>query len=303
MPLYPRRTHQVFGAAGVDSAPATFAQYGSETAGSPLKTTDIAAIQELPAWGLGWPSAVWPANKAPLIEDWNSWCYEHSYQIGSIFEEGIPVWDDGTVYDEGSWVQDAVGGGQIFQCLQDGTVGGALPSGASTAAWRWANPPGAVLSGVFADNALPRVSGASSLGAPGSYAFVPSAVSDDGVNVIISEPLKFPDGSVQASAAVSVVTTQGDLGPAGANTRGLGTVYRNTGTKPIFVYVTVSVTVVVVSIGYSDNTPTPTKVMGQVGQSTGVGAQVVIGVIPFIVLPGNYYKVVSGTLLYWIENS
>lgn len=303
MGLYPRKTHNVFGAAGVGSAPSDFAQYGSETAGTPIKTTDIATIQELPAWGLGWQAAIWPANKAPLLEDWNSWCYEHSYQIGSIFEEGIPVWDVATVYDIGSWVQDNVVGGQVFQCLQAGTVGGTLPTSASTAAWRWANPPAAVISGSPATGALLKVTGAASVGAPGSYLLAASAIKDDGTNIILSEPLKFADGSIQTTAAVNnAVTAQGVV----TGSRALNTVFQNTSTtKPMFVSVTIESTTASVFQAITDNAASPTTIVAQAGMASGPPSGVPVSArfpILFIVLPGNYYKVSGGgSLITWTE--
>jgi hypothetical protein len=51
-------------------------------------------------------------------------------------------------------------------------------------------------------------------------------------------------------------------------------------------------------IGYSDSSASPTTVVSNAGLNTG-GTQTVG--VTFWVLPNNYYKVVGGTISYWIE--
>src|SRR5580698_7344232 len=109
MPKLARETHQVFGLSGTTG---NFTQFGSTTGGSTNFTKDIATIQGLSAWADGWQEEVYPVNKAPFLEDMNAWCYEHSYQVGYIFEMGIPEWDPGTTYYLNSVVQDNAGNGQ-----------------------------------------------------------------------------------------------------------------------------------------------------------------------------------------------
>lgn len=300
----PRQPFIVFGSGGVVSAPTEFSQFGSlEVDGPPgVKTTDIATIMALPPWTSGLQGAVYAGTYVLPLEDDNSWRYVHSYQVGQVLQDGVPQWQVAQVYQVGSWVQDAANLGQIFMCLQANTVGGSLPTGASTAAWRWVNPPSVVLPSALAANAVPKIGGSASTGAPGSQTLVLGLLTDDGVNVIIggtpgTQGLKFPDNTIQLTAAVAnpgpPTVSSPPSGYVGAPTRLLNTVYHNTTSKPI--YVSVSVNGSLVScIVYCDGSPIPTTPLCRTDN--------ILASQFFIVLPGYYYKVVtSAPLVYWTE--
>lgn len=201
MAKLPRVTLTQFGNAGPISS---FGQFGSKEAGTPQTTKDPVVIQQLSAWVQGWQNAVVNSDKAAYLEDMNGWCFVQSYMTAYIFQMGIPEYDSGTTYFLNSVVQDAVGNGQWFLSLQDNNAGNTPPAGASNAFWLWINPPEYVVGASATLNTLPKVTNtAPSTGIAGSKTLGDSAVSDNGINVIISLPLKFPDNTVQSTAAQS----------------------------------------------------------------------------------------------------
>ena len=204
-----RRQFKIFGSGGVISAPTQFSVFGSLAAGGPpgTKSTDVGTIQSLAAWSLGWFAAIIGANKARALEDINSLWYVVAYMIGQIFQDGIPQWEVATTYTVGSLVQDNAGLGQVFQCLVDGTVGGTLPVGASTGVWLWMNPPALLPTTAFTAGQIPKVTGVAGIGPSGSLATAPSAISDNGTNVVLAVPLVFPDGSPQSTSAAPFTST------------------------------------------------------------------------------------------------
>lgn len=231
-----RQTHKIFGKAGSSS---DFAQFGSLVFGTPFLTKDIASIQALSAWDNGFQDEVFASNKAPLLEDWNAWAYEHSYQIASLFQDGISDWDSGTTYYKGSFCQGVDGSGnstgQIFKSLIDNNVGNAPPASASNANWLWVNPPQDLVGAAATLNTIPKVTNtAPANGVPGSVALSDSQISEDGTNVKIGLPLKFPNGSVQATSAAPL-TTRNVFTSGGA--RNFNTSYTNAGGTPRFVSV------------------------------------------------------------------
>lgn len=132
-----RKTLILFGNAGPNT---DFAKFGSQQAGSPVKTKDIATIQALAAWAQGWQDAVLAANNAPFLEDMNSLIYVHSYETAYILQEGIPEWDAGTTYFQNSIVKLA-GTTQLFGSAIDNNLNNAPPPSNSDANWTWLNPP------------------------------------------------------------------------------------------------------------------------------------------------------------------
>jgi hypothetical protein len=94
----------------------------------------------------------------------------------------------------------------------------------------------------------------------------------------------FPDGSVQASAAKSI-TTQNNV----AGSRAVFTVYQNTSGKPMLVVASVASNSSSLFTGVTDGgNPPNTIVLEQYAASPNSSAMVA-----FIVLPGNFYRVVS----------
>ncbi len=291
-----RATHTVFGGTGPSSA---FAQAGSLVAGSPEFTKDIATIQALPAWNAGIQAMVYPANKAILLEDLNSIIFEHSTQVAYILQEGLPEWDPNTTYYEGSVVQDNIGGAQWYVALQTST-GQTPPSSASNTYWQWVNPPVAVMGATLAGGAVPKISAsAPGTGPGGSQAIVASAISDNGTNVAIGLPLKYPDGTTQGTAA-SPITNVLDV----TATRSLNTIFQNTTGKTMTVLVTIggsnSGGIFFSATALVGAANPPTMNLGNIGATGNGNAQ---GMLTLIVLPGYYYKVAAtaGTIDKWIE--
>jgi hypothetical protein len=100
-----------------------------------------------------------------------------------------------------------------------------------------------------------------------------------------------------ASWPRSVVTTQTDV----TSSRAIGSVYQNTGVKPLFVAVSVYLLTSSTAQAITDSSSSPSTIVGNFGDSgSSNNAQLIM-----IVLPGNYYKVIQYTgtvsLLNWIE--
>lgn len=112
-----------------------------------------------------------------------------------------------------------------------------------------------------------------------------------------STGIKFSDNSVQSSAAGP--TTQRDV----KTSRALGTVYRNTTGKVMFVNATAYMAVQTALNAYTDSNPQP-QTLVYLHTATGAGAGHYV-TASFYVLPGNYYQVIpnsgSGTLVMWVE--
>lgn len=99
-----------------------------------------------------------------------------------------------------------------------------------------------------------------------------------------------------ASGYYPGITTQSDV----TGSRSVTTTFQNTTTKPIFCLVSIRIE----ALGYfqaeSDSNATPSLVIG-----TGTNGNIAYIIIPisFVVLPGNYYRVIgsSFSLVNWIE--
>jgi hypothetical protein len=294
-----RKTSIPFGLGGAES---NFGQFGSKQAGTPQTTQDPAIIQQLAAWQEGWTAAVVSGDKAAYIEDMNGLCLVNSYQITYHFQMGIPEWDSATLYFTGSVVQGPAGGssaGQWFVSLQGGTPGSGAgqsgnppPASASNGFWKWVNPP-TTADGGLSVNAIPVAS------TTGPATLVNSHLTDNGTNIVTSLPIKFPDGSVQSIAAVNnSPSVQRNANPWIATPttgRTFGQVYQNTSTsKALFVscWVTGGSSTGASITAYSDsNATSPSTIVAQ-QQYPGTSNPGDPNVF-FIVLPGNYYRVVS----------
>ena len=94
--------------------------FGSLQANNPTTTTDIEAIQSLPAWELGWNSATETSEMLPPLEEAQAINYVNSYQIGYLFQEGVAEWNANTTYYTGSWVKsNASGSWVMYESLTD----------------------------------------------------------------------------------------------------------------------------------------------------------------------------------------
>lgn len=269
-----RKTLEIFGISGAST---NFGQFGSKAAAAEQTSKDPTVIQALAAWANGWQDAVLNTNKAPYQEDMNGLCYVLAYMLGSLFQDGISVWDVGTTYYIGSVVRKD-GTFEQYGSLTDNNLGNALPSQTDNAQWKYLTPA-TILDGGVTVNAIPKVSSAS----PGKV--INSALTDDGVNVGTTLPIKFPDNTIQSTAAVNgAVSAQNVV----TGIRVLSTVYHNTTAKPIYVCVTSPQAGSPGLEGYTDTSPTPTTLVSK-GFMNGVTGVVQVF---FIVLPGSYYKVV-----------
>lgn len=85
------------------------------------------------AWTGGWIQAVLGASKFPAVEDMNAVNYVFSYQLGYLFERGIPEYDSGTTYNIGD-ITRAAGTGNIYISKIDTNLGNAL---SVTADWQY----------------------------------------------------------------------------------------------------------------------------------------------------------------------
>lgn len=132
-----RVTQQIY---GVNGNASHFGQFGSKAIGAPVLTLDPASIQALSAFtGDGWLNAVVGANKQPFLEDMNGLFRVAFYQLGQIFQDGIPVWDAGTPYYIGSIVRKD-GTFELYGSLTNANTGNTLPSQTNSANWQYLNP-------------------------------------------------------------------------------------------------------------------------------------------------------------------
>lgn len=291
-----RKTSIEFGGAGTTS---NFGQFGSKEAGFPQTSKDPAVIQALSEWTQGWTTAVVSGDKAAYIEDMNGYCLTESYLVTYLYQMGISEWDSATLYFTGSVIQVA-STGQQFKSLQGGVPGvgagqsgNTPPAGASNAFWLWTNPPQDLV-GAATLNTIPKVtSTAPSSGVPGSVTLSDSQVSEDGTNVIIGLPLKFPDNTVQATSAQPVSNQAVVTG-----SRNFNTVFHNTTGRPMWVSVVGSGGSGFVGTAYADSSITPTTAVSSISLNGATSGMPLM----FIVLPGYYYKVTSAqTLVIWTE--
>lgn len=287
MPKLPRVTVVQFGSTGSTT---NFGQFGSKVAGTPQFSQNPAVLQQLAAWVLGWTAAAVGAAFNPYLEDMNAFCFVIGYFVANMFERGIPDYDAGTTYYKGAYVGDPAGSGQIWFSLTDNNLGNTPPLSASNSQWQWANPP-TPQDGGLSLNAIPVVSAVS----PTKLTNGP--LSTDGTNVVTSQPIKFPDATIQSTAAVNNAVTVQTVFTS--PTRVFGAVYQNTTGKPLFLSVTAQGSNCSASIK-SDSSPTPSTVLcGQYNNGAGGNACCMA-----IILPGNYYQAVmqgSGSQLYWTE--
>lgn len=73
-------------------------QFGSALAGTYNGTTDVATIQNLPAWGQGWAGAVTPDTNFPALPEMTGFGKVLSYQNNYLLQNGMAEWDSGTIY-------------------------------------------------------------------------------------------------------------------------------------------------------------------------------------------------------------
>lgn len=128
-----RVLYKLFGSGGVTN---DFGKFGSQEAGSPVKTKDLDNIQALSAWLNGWADAINTANKAPFLEDLNALCLVLSSGIKYLYQEGIPEYLSTETYYTQSIVKK-VGTGELYMSRIDNNTGNALPVKVTDTNWRY----------------------------------------------------------------------------------------------------------------------------------------------------------------------
>ena len=104
MTKYNRITGKVFGGnANATGDNPEIGQFGSAKDGSYIGTSDISTIQALPAWGKGWVGAVTPETNFPPLPEMTGAMKVLSQQQCYLLQQGIPEWDNATIYYKNSF--------------------------------------------------------------------------------------------------------------------------------------------------------------------------------------------------------
>lgn len=113
MPIL-REEQKIFGETGSNSQ---FGKIGSDAAGSPETTKDLAEIQSLPQYSGGLFAITDSANEPPRIEDLNSLYYLITKQLKYLFQAGTPEWNSVENYfvDQSFVIE----GGATYKALTD----------------------------------------------------------------------------------------------------------------------------------------------------------------------------------------
>ena len=109
---------------------------------SPDFSLDVGVMQSGTAWPRGWFGSVANTNRQ-FIQDQNAVDFVFGYMIAYILQQGIPEYDNTTVYFLNSVCQVA---GQIYISLQDNNTGN--PPGTSPTFWL-SGLPGSEITGVI----------------------------------------------------------------------------------------------------------------------------------------------------------
>ena len=105
MTKYSRITGKVFGSsADPTGSDPEIGQFGSALAGTYNGTSDVATIQNLPAWQDGFIGAVTPSTQFPPLPEMTGFGKVLSYQLCYLLQQGVAEYDSGTTYYEGNWV-------------------------------------------------------------------------------------------------------------------------------------------------------------------------------------------------------
>lgn len=124
MAKLPRVTAKVFASKAASN---DIGQYGSALTGTKVTTGDIAEIQALPAYEVGWRGAVISGRNYPTLPETNGLQKTFSQQIAYLFQEGIPEYDAGTTYYIGSIVKNLEDNKVVlYQSITDNNTGNPL---------------------------------------------------------------------------------------------------------------------------------------------------------------------------------
>ena len=128
-----RATLKQFGSTGTTGY---FGKFGSQAAGAPVTTKDVATIQSLTAWLNGFQDALTLNTKAPYLEDMNSLFYVMAYMQAYSLQEGIAEYDAGTTYFIGSIVKKT-GTTELYSSIVDTNTANALPIKVNDTKWKY----------------------------------------------------------------------------------------------------------------------------------------------------------------------
>lgn len=104
MTKYTRLTGKVFGSSATASGDdPEIGQFGSALTGEYRGTTDVATIQNLPAWQKGFIGCVTPNTQFPPLPEMTGFGKVLSQQICYLLQQGVAEWDSGTTYYENNW--------------------------------------------------------------------------------------------------------------------------------------------------------------------------------------------------------
>lgn len=115
-----RVTQSIFAGAGD-----TCGQFGSALAGTKVITQDIATLQALSAYSIGWPDALISPETLPPFEESQALDYIETYQICYLLQEGIAEYDAGTTYYTNSIVKQS-GTYNLYGSVIDDNTGNSL---------------------------------------------------------------------------------------------------------------------------------------------------------------------------------
>lgn len=108
--------------------------FGSLQANNPTTTTDIEAIQSLPAWESGWNSATESSELLPPLEEAQGINYVNTYETAYILQEGIAEWDPNTTYYKSGLAKEITSTGfKLYSSLADDNTGNEL---SDTTKWK-----------------------------------------------------------------------------------------------------------------------------------------------------------------------
>ncbi len=128
MAILARKTQKIFASSNSGGTDFGNVQFGSNQAGTPIESNDVAILQSLAAYTAGWEDATLSGENLPVLGEDQGLHYIETYQISYVFQEGISEYDSGTEYRINSIVKKS-GTVDIYKSLADANTGNALTDG------------------------------------------------------------------------------------------------------------------------------------------------------------------------------
>lgn len=128
MAILARKTQKIFASSNTGGTDFGNVTFGSNQAGTPAASNDVAVLQSLAAYTVGWEDATLSGENLPVLGEDQALHYIETYQIAYLFQEGIAEYDAGTEYRINSVVKKA-GTVDIYKSLTDANTGNALTDG------------------------------------------------------------------------------------------------------------------------------------------------------------------------------